>query len=170
MESKNVLRQKAKYIRKTLPIEEKSFFMVAKIRELVEYKSAQNVMIYYPMRYELNLLALLNDTKNFYLPRVCGENLQICPFKKGDKLIKSNFNVCEPCSNPIDTRTLDLIIVPALMADKDRFRLGYGGGFYDRFLVKNPEIPTILPIAEELYVDKLPHEKFDVRVERVLKV
>ena len=90
MESKNVLRQKAKYIRKTLPIEEKSFFVVTKIRELIEYKSAQNVMIYYPMRYELNLLALLNDTKNFYLPRVCGENLQICPFKKGDKLIKSN--------------------------------------------------------------------------------
>ena len=63
-----------------------------------------------------------------------------------------------------------MIIVPALMADKDRFRLGYGGGFYDRFLVKNPEIPTILPIAEELYVDKLPHEKFDVRVDRVLEV
>ena len=170
MESKNVLRQKAKYIRKTLPIEEKSLLATAKIREIVEYKSAKNVMLYYPMRYELNLLSLLNDTKNFYLPRVCGENLQICPFKKGDELIKSNFNVCEPCSNPIDTKFLDLVIVPALMADKESFRLGYGGGFYDRFLVQNPKIPTLLPIAKELYVDKLPHEEFDIRVDKVLEV
>ncbi len=170
MDSKSDLRKKAKCIRKSLPIAEKSEVAVTKIRENSFYKSAKNVLIYYPLRFELNLLSLLDDNKNFYLPRICGENLQICPFKKGDKLITSSFNVCEPCSNPIEASNLDLIVVPALMADKLGFRLGYGGGFYDRFLVENPAIKTILPIAKELIVEELPHEEFDIKIDEIIPV
>ena len=45
---------------------------------------------------------------------------------------------------------------------------GYGGGFYDKFLAKYPEKFTVLPIAEELCVEKLPREDFDIKVEKVL--
>ena len=131
---------------------------------------ARYILIYYPLRYELNLLALLDDEKNFYLPRVCGDKLLICPFKKGEKLEKSKLNICEPCSNPINPQNLDLVIVPALMADVNGYRLGYGGGFYDRFLAQNMELKTILPIAKELFVEELPHEKFDIPVNEVLVV
>ena len=48
----------------------------------------------------------------------------------------SNFGIKEPCSEPVAPDILDLIIVPALMVDKNGYRLGYGGGFYDRFLKK----------------------------------
>lgn len=168
MDNKTSLRISAKSIRKTLDITELSRIAVVKIRKLDIYKQAKNVLIFYPMKFEINLLGLLNDDKNFYLPRVCGENLSICPFKLGDELIKSDFNVCEPCSNPIDPKLLDLIIVPALMADKNGYRLGYGGGFYDRFLEKNSKIPTLLPIAKELLVDVLPHEDFDIKIDYVL--
>ena len=116
------------------------------------------------------MLALLDDEKNFYLPRVCGENLQICPFKKGDKLVTSSFNICEPCSNSINPRNLDLVVVPALMADKSGFRLGYGGGFYDRFFVENNTVKTILPIAKELIVEELPHEEFDIKIDEIIPV
>ena len=102
MDSKSDLRKKAKCIRKSLSIAEKSKIAIEKIRGNTLYIPAKNVLIYYPLRYELNLLALLDDEKNFYLPRVCGENLQICPFKKGDKLVASSFNICEPCSNSIN--------------------------------------------------------------------
>jgi 5-formyltetrahydrofolate cyclo-ligase len=170
MDSKSDLRKKAKCIRKSLSIAEKSKIAIEKIRENTLYISAKNVLIYYPLRYELNLLALLDDEKNFYLPRVCGENLQICPFKKGDKLVTSSFNICEPCSNSINPRNLDLVVVPALMADKSGFRLGYGGGFYDRFLVKNNTVKTILPIAKELIVEELPHEEFDIKIDEIIPV
>lgn len=170
MESKHDLRKKAKDIRKTLAIETKSRLAVELIRQSSVYAFAKNVMFYYPMKNELNLLDLLNDDKNFYLPRVCAEKLLICPFKQGDKLVKSEFNVCEPCSNPIDVKELDLVIVPALMADKFGFRLGYGGGFYDRFLAENNEVKTILPIAKELFVEELPHERFDKKVDEVIVV
>ena len=170
MDSKSDLRKKAKCIRKSLSIAEKSTIAIKKIRENTLYIPAKNVLIYYPLRYELNLLALLDDEKNFYLPRVCGENLQICPFKKGDKLVASSFNICEPCSNSINPRNLDLVVVPALMADKSGFRLGYGGGFYDRFLVENNAVKTILPIAKELIVEELPHEEFDIKIDEIIPV
>lgn len=170
MDSKSDLRKKAKCIRKSLSIAEKSTIAIEKIRENTLYIPAKNVLIYYPLRYELNLLALLDDEKNFYLPRVCGENLQICPFKKGDKLVASSFNICEPCSNSINPRNLDLVVVPALMADKSGFRLGYGGGFYDRFLVKNNTVKNILPIAKELIVEELPHEEFDIKIDEIIPV
>lgn len=170
MDSKSDLRKKAKCIRKSLSIADKSKIAIKKIRENTLYIPAKNVLIYYPLRYELNLLALLDDEKNFYLPRVCGENLQICPFKKGDKLVASSFNICEPCSNSINPRNLDLVVVPALMADKSGFRLGYGGGFYDRFLVENNNVKTILPIAKELIVEELPHEEFDIKIDEIIPV
>ncbi len=170
MTSKVNLRRKAKIMRKTLQLFKKSALVVAQIRENSSYKSANNVLIYYPLQYELNLLALLDDGKNFYLPRVCRDKLLICPFKKGEKLEKSEFNVCEPCSSPINPQNLDLVVVPALMADKKGYRLGYGGGFYDKFLAQNKGIKTILPIAKELFVNELPHENFDVPVDEVLVV
>lgn len=170
MDSKIDLRTNAKRIRKTLDIALISKEAVSKIRNCEEYKNAHNVMIFYPMKYEINLLELLNDDKNFYLPKVCGNDLKICPFKADDKLIKAEFNVCEPCSNPVGADVIELAIVPALMADSENYRLGYGGGFYDRFLTANPHVKTIVPIAKELYVDKLPHEEFDVRVDYIVIV
>ena len=170
MDSKINLRIKAKSIRKILDISNISSLAVSKIREADFYKSVENVLFFYPMRYEINLLDLLNDDKNFYLPKVCGQNLFICPFNKGDKLEKSCFNVKEPCTSPVDAKVLDLIIVPALMVDKCGYRLGYGGGFYDRFLTNNPSIKTIVVIPKELYIEELPVENFDKKIDYIIVI
>ncbi len=165
MDSKINLRAKAKGIRKSLNIDIISAAAVARIKELDEYKTALNVMIFYPLKFEINLLKLLDDDKNFYLPKVYEDIILVCPFKNGDRLEKSCFNLSEPCSNPVDASILDLVILPALMADKYGYRLGYGGGFYDRFLEKYPDVKSILPIPKELFTDKLPHEKFDKKAD-----
>lgn len=173
MDSKSDLRIYAKELRKTLDIKNISKSIVEKIRVHKCYKPAKNVMIFYPMKYEINLLDLLNDDKNFYLPKVNpspqpspargeGENMVVCPFN--NNLIKSNFGVMEPTSAPINPDILDLIFVPALLVDSEGYRLGYGGGFYDRFLAQHKNIKTIVPIAKELLVEKLPHEKFDIKI------
>lgn len=170
MDSKINLRIKAKSIRKYLDIDAISQSAVSRIRELDTYILAKHVLLFYPKCYEINLLALLNDDKNFYLPKVCGEKIVICPYKIGDKLVKSCFNVEEPCVESVSADILDLIILPGLMADKEGYRLGYGGGFYDRFLADNPYISTIFPIAKELCIDKLPSEACDVKVNIVVRV
>jgi len=163
------LRKKAKAIRKNLPLEEKSKQLANLIKGSVYFKSAENIMLYYPTEYEINLLSLIYSGKNFYLPRVNGEDLEVCPYKSGDKLQKSAFNILEPLTNAVSSDVLDLIIVPALMCDKAGYRLGYGGGYYDRFL-KGVNAKTICAIPQELYVETLPAQDFDIKTDAVFKV
>ena len=56
------------------------------------------------------------------------------------------------------------------MADEKGYRLGYGGGFYDRFLAENPNIKTITVVFKELFVKNLPHEEFDIKIEEIILV
>ena len=167
---KNSLRKNAKEIRKNLFSKNANSIANSRVQQSSLYKNSKNIFIFYPLKYEFNFLELLNDDKNFFLPKVCGEKLQICPYKKEDILIKSDLNICEPCTNSINPNQINLAIVPALMADKNGFRLGYGGGFYDRFLSENPNIKTITVVFKELFVESLPHEEFDVKIDEIILV
>lgn len=167
MDNKTDLRIWAKSIRKTLDLASVSSVIAGKIRKHEFYKNARNVMIFYPAKYEINLLSLLDDDKNFFLPKTDEDNLLVCPFKKDDRLVVSRFKIKEPCTTPVASKILDLVIVPALAVDKSGFRLGYGGGFYDRFL-KDCSARTIVPIVHQLLLNKLPAEKFDVPVDCIV--
>ena len=169
MESKKELRKKAKEIRKNLDIKSVSKIIVEKISNLEDFKIAKNIMIFYPLENEINLLDLVEKypDKNFYLPRTSGETMDACPFNTGDELIKGDFNVYVPTTNGINPQILDLIFTPALMVDKKNYRLGYGKGFYDRFL-KETNAKTIVPISKKLIVEKLPIEEYDKRVDFII--
>jgi len=169
MENKIALRHNAKEIRKKLDMSCISGQLCENLRQNIYYKASKNVMLFYPTKYEVNLLNLLNDDKNFYLPKVHGKYLLVCPYKSGDKLIRSSFGVFEPVSQSVNKDCLDLIIVPALMLDENGYRLGYGGGYYDRFLsgLKN-KIHTISVIPQCLLVKSLPVEAFDIPVNEVI--
>ena len=162
------LRKYIKVIRRTLDLDILSNQIVENIRKLNEYKYSQNVMLFYPLKGEINLLKLLDDTnKNFFLPKVHGEKLMVCPYKKGDRLKESIFKTLEPVTLPVDKRDLDLIIVPALCVDKNNYRLGYGKGFYDRFLHNN-KTTKITPIPECLILDLIPHDDFDEKIDLIV--
>jgi len=144
--------------------------IVKNILSLKEYINFKNIMIFYPLGHEVNLLGLLTDSdKHFYLPRVHGEQLLVCPYKMGDELTLSAFKTQEPTTVPVDADILDLIFVPALMVDKHLHRLGYGGGFYDKFLSKHAKNATkIVAIPSNLMVSKLPSESFDAKIDVVV--
>ena len=168
MEDKIDLRIQAKYIRKQLDISKLSSCAVKLVRENETYLQAKNVMLYYPTKYEIDLLALLDDDKNFYLPKVSGKDLLVCPFKRNEKVVLSSLKIKEPCSLPSNPEILDLIIVPALMIDKNGYRLGYGGGFYDRFLNKYSGTKTLTVIPDKLFTDNLPREEFDRKIDEFI--
>lgn len=168
MHNKIELRSIAKSIRKNLNIADISKRIVSNIRDLHEYHFARHIMLFYPLASEVNLLELLeDDDKCFYLPRVNGKDLECCPYKRGNDLLLSPLNISEPCCEAVDKSEIDLIFTPALMADRNFYRLGYGGGFYDRFL-KNLNAYKIIPIAEELLIDSLPIENIDVKCDCIV--
>lgn len=167
MDKKN-LRTWAKDKRKELDMEAISSGLAEKLAQTDVYKQAKNIMIFYPLQNEVNLLSLLNDeTKYFYLPKIEGENLICCPYKSGDGLCISCFKTKEPITEPIEKSFIDLAIIPALCVDKNNYRLGYGGGFYDRFL-KDFKGKTIVCIPSELIVETIYPEEFDIPIQYII--
>ena len=166
--NKHELRKKAKEIRSKLDIKRLSKKLVDKLAGTEEYKNAKNIMIYYPLSDEINLLAILKNTdKNFYLPKIDGENLLCCPYKEGDETCLSSFKTCEPLTEPCDKSLIDLVILPALGVDKNNYRLGYGGGFYDRFLEDYNGI-KIVCIPSELVFDTVHPKDYDIKADIIL--
>ena len=135
--------------------------IVSNIRNLELYKNSKRVMLFYPLGNEVDLLELLNDNKQFYLPRVNGKNLEVCPYKYGENLLKSSFKVLEPINESVDKNVLDLVFVPALCVDNKCNRLGYGKGFYDRFL-DGFEGVSIIPIPQSLIFSDICEDRHDV--------
>lgn len=166
---KDELRIKAKETRKLLDMAKFSNIIVEQIQSAEIYKLSQNVMLFYPLADEINLLPLLKDLKHFYLPKVKDDDLLVCPYKEGDELITSIFKTQEPLTEPVDPEILDIIFVPALLVDKGFHRLGYGKGFYDRFLLSHAkQAIRIVPIPSCLIVDELPHDEFDAQFDMIL--
>ena len=88
--------------------------------------------------------------------------------KSQGELKDGMYGIKEPVSDvPCDKKSIDLAIIPALAFDTKGFRLGYGKGYYDRFLA-DTDINTIGICHKELLVPKLPHDEFDISVDKVI--
>ena len=161
---KKEYRQKAKAIRAGLDIKRLSAVIQDKIRTVSAYIEAEDVLLYYPKAGELDLLGLIEDNKNFYLPRMTEDDIVLCPWQYGDKLLLSKYNIYEPLSEPVDFKKIDLIILPGLCADKNKNRLGYGKGCYDRVLEKSPG-PTIFAVPDELIFENIPVDEYDKKAD-----
>lgn len=162
------LRKKCSLLRKTLNQKRASDVIVSKILSLETFLAAKNILIFYPLKYEINLLKLTEAKgKNFYLPKTDGGNLLICPFE--GELIKSSFNVLEPVTSPVSPDIIDLAFIPALCADKNLNRIGYGKGYYDR-LFSNPlfKAEKVVVINKELVVEKIEADIFDKKADLII--
>lgn len=168
MKNKTDIRIVAKNIRKNLATEDLSLTLCKNLKTSAIYAKAKHIMLFYPLKDEINTLSLLKDSdKHFYLPQINGKDMEVCPYKRGDELKLSTFKTQEPISQAVNPQILDLIIVPALMADKHNYRLGYGKGYYDRFLTKT-EAKSVVLIPKELIVENLPTESHDKIVDFII--
>lgn len=111
--------------------------IISKIINLDVFKKSQNIGIYYPINNEVNILNIFKiiKNKNYYLPKVMNNEIIYLYLEDMNNLIKDKFNIYVPNNNKIIIKNdLDLIIVPGLSFNKDNYRIGYGKGYYDRFL------------------------------------
>lgn len=169
MENKIIIRNKVKDLRKSLNLPEISEKITKNILNCDFYKQAENIMLFYPLQYEINLLKLieLSDDKKFYLPRMKGSTLECCRYRQNDELVCKKYKIYEPLTDAIDKNEVDIIFVPALCTDRNFNRLGYGGGFYDRFLSDYKNI-KICPCAEEFLLDEISSEVFDIKMDFIV--
>ncbi len=157
---KNELRKTAKEIRAKINCIESSIAVKNNLYKLQEFKNSKNILCYFSFGSEVQTTNYFSDeTKNWYLPKIEGENIKVCPYCDEFKLNK--YGIKEPCNSPIaDTKIIDMIIMPALCADKSGYRIGYGKGYYDRFLktLKHKPVKVILEYEELIYNSVYPTE------------
>ena len=177
------MHQKSKLRKKYLKIREENYFEIDKkfFSPLLKYikknikKKSIKIALYYPSNFELNVLKLL-ELKYFshqmtLLPVVEKNNLMnFYNWKKNDVLIVNKFGMLEPIK--ADAKIPDVIIVPLLAFDKNKFRLGYGKGYYDRYLRKYikqyKDIMTVGVAFSFQKHNKLPINKNDVKMDFIL--
>ena len=166
---KNELRKTAKELRAKINCPEKSIAIKNNLYKLQEFKEAKNILCYSSFGSEVQTANYYSDkTKNWYLPKIEGENIKVCPFC--DEFELNKFGIKEPCKNSIENvEIIDMIIIPALCADKSGYRIGYGKGYYDRFLksLKHNPIKVILEYDELVYNSVYPDE-YDEKADYII--
>ena len=146
------------YILKRMDIpnkHEKSKQIMKKITRNILYKESKIIALYSSLDSEVDTDELIKYSikigKIVVLPRVEDGNLKFYKINSIDNiLIKSNFGVKEPLAkeeNFVSIDNIDLVIVPGICFDKNMNRLGFGKGYYDRFLA-NSNIETIEEVNE----------------------
>jgi 5-formyltetrahydrofolate cyclo-ligase len=181
--NKKEIREEFKLLRARQPMEEaltKSSRIQEILFELPEFKEAKAVSFYVTkpgsgeVETEQMIKASIRMGKRVLLPIVekTAKRLVLSELRDFDaELAPGAFNVPEPKSGyrrPMPARECDLIIVPGVVFDMHGYRLGFGGGYYDRLLreISSPKlgIPFVGLAYELQVVDKLPHTRHDVAV------
>ena len=142
------------------------------IESLSIFKTAQRVALYAPdTRLEIDFAQALMEAypeKQYAFPLVKGQDLVFCEVPHYEALKPGSFGILEPVPGEI-LEDLDCIFVPGLAFDAQGFRLGRGGGFYDRLLATQKSF-TIGVIPYWAFVYQVPREGHDEKVDRVLLI
>jgi len=151
---------------------EKSNLVCDRLESLALFQEAKTVLAYFSFKQELDLSVLFDKSdRKWGFPRCVGKSLHWHSWETGDKLLVNDFNICEPSPQApiIASEEVDLILVPAVAIDRFGYRLGYGGGFYDRFLSLEQWFnkPTVGIVFDEAYLPKLPSDPWDLKLDYI---
>lgn len=151
----------------------KSWLIRQKVLDLPEYKQAQTVMLFLNFRDEVETTGLAETTlaskKRLILPR-CAPNGILLPIEVRDLRVDIEpgiWGIREPKLNlgEVEPSEVDLVIVPGAGFDLQGNRLGYGGGYYDRFFMRlKPSVPRIAIGFECQIIEEVPVDKHDAKM------
>ncbi len=165
MKSKAEIRREMIEKRKAFSLQNGEEF-TDRIRELECYKNARSVMIYMPIKGECDVTGLLSDNKTFLTPVTEGDDMRAV-LATGD-FEKSNFGVLEPLKKiDFDKEQIDMVIVPGVAFDKEFNRMGFGKGFYDRFLKNFTAVKVGVCHSFQL-IDEIESEEHDIKMDIIV--
>ena len=163
------LRRRLLQVRRSLSVEqwrEKSDRICSHLQSSPLFTRAQTILAYFSFRQEPDLSPLFTDTKHrLGFSRIESKSLVWHSWKPGESLQTGAYGIFEPHpdSPTLQPNEVDLMLVPAVGCDVRGYRLGYGGGFYDRLLSSTEwaSKPTIGIVFEFAYLPQLPVDPWD---------
>ena len=145
--------------------------MQKRINKVYAFKDAQKVGLYYPIGSEILtqdiIQELISKGKQVFLPKMIGENLEFRKIEDFSSLEIGRFDIMEPKDDCPSDEDLDIIVVPTVGISPSGVRLGYGHGFYDKFLAKKDTI-TISPVLEKQIIKNIPKSDHDINMDWII--
>ena len=153
-------------------IDEKSARLGELFRASEAYQNAKSIYGYLPYNQEVRTTPMLRqaqlDGKRVAVPKCYGDEMRFIWLDDLTQVEKGYANIPEPIADePIADDPTALVLMPGLAFDPQGHRIGYGGGFYDKFLAREAH-PTLALCYDFQMLDHLETEEFDIPVDTVL--
>lgn len=137
------------------------------------YQKASTIYGYLPYNQEVRTTFMLEHAlkqgKKVAVPKIFGDEMRFIYLEDLSSVEKGYSGIPEPIEDgPVARDEKALVLVPGLAFDAKGNRMGYGGGFYDKFFAQEPEHPTIALCYSFQMVEEIPVEAYDVPVDQVL--
>lgn len=154
-------------------IVERSNALAEKFYNSPVYQAASTIYGYLPYNQEVRTVPMLqralDEGKRVAVPKVYGEEMRFIYLEDLTQVSKGYAGIPEPIADaPVAEDQRALVLMPGLAFDPQGHRIGYGGGFYDRFLAQEPHHPTLALCYEFQMQAHLDTEEFDIPVDTVL--
>lgn len=158
-----------------MQIREKSEQLARLFLETEEYRRAKSIYGYLSYNQEVRTLAILQqalrDGKRVAVPKCYGEEMRFIWLDDLSAVAKNAMGIPEPMADgPVAQDETALVLMPGVAFDQAGNRIGYGGGYYDKFLAREGNHPTLALCYAFQMVEHLEAEEFDIPVDRVLWV
>lgn len=143
---------------------------------LTEYSRAECIALYAAAHNEIDTALIVQTAfsagKRVLYPAVCGHHLVLRQVEGLEQLSQGSFGILEPCSTGVDHQAdeADLIVVPGVAFDRNGHRIGYGKGFYDRFLQHPGRTAALVGLCHDFQLidGKIPADQHDIRMEIIV--
>jgi len=179
---KDNLRKNMLHQRKSMNVENVNDYsnkIIEKILKLPNFLNCKNIMLYLSFNNEVNTAALakwcLVNGKTLITPYCIKETREIIPYEitnLTNDLCKSTFGIMEPKHDILKKASIeeiDFIIVPGVVFDENCNRIGFGAGYYDRFLPKRAKKTSTIGIAYDYQVlNRIPTGVYDVPLDLII--
>lgn len=154
-------------------IEERSAKLAQLFFASEAYQNAKTIYGYLPYNQEVRTVPMLaqalKDGKKVAVPKVYGDEMKFLYLDDLTAVAKGYAGIPEPIADePLAQDETALVLMPGLAFDPQGHRIGYGGGFYDKFLAAEPNHPTLALCYEFQMLPKLDVEDHDIPVDTVL--
>ena len=154
-------------------IVERSNALAEKFYNSPAYQAASTIYGYLPYNQGVRTVPMLqralDEGKRVAVPKVYGEEMRFIYLEDLTQVSKGYAGIPEPIADaPVADDQRALVLMPGLAFDPQGHRIGYGGGFYDRFLAQEPHHPTLALCYEFQMQAHLDTEEFDIPVDTVL--
>ncbi len=179
-EEKKQIRREMIKKRRALSKSEQQYFAKKCTEQLIamkEFKEANIVLVYMSYNGEMMTDYIIEEARKqkkiVAAPTVIGKEMEFYRFEKSEELVKDRHGILEPVpseekevfyiEDTADVEKNMLLIMPGVAFDVHRNRVGYGGGFYDRYVQKHQNLKKIAIAYQFQVVEAVPAEHFDKR-------